>query len=62
MENSKLNLNINDILNLFKNIKKQISKRCLILEISDQNLKLVEAKLINKRISFRSFRTYIITK
>ena len=56
MENSKLNLNIKDILNLFKNIKKQISKRCLILEISDQNLKLVEAKLINKRISFRAFR------
>ena len=56
MENSKFNLNINDIISFYKNIKRQISKRSLILEFSDQNLKLVEVKLINKRISFRSFR------
>ena len=56
MEYSKFNLNINDIFLFFKKIKKQISKRCVILEFSDQNLKLVEAKLVNKRISFRAFR------
>ena len=46
-----------NIFSIFKKIKKEISKRCVILEISDQNLKLVEAKLINKKISFRAFRT-----
>ena len=54
--NSKYSKNIKNIFTFFKNIKKQISKRCVILEFSDQNLKLVEAKLVNKRISFRAFR------
>ena len=56
MENSKFNFKIKDIFDFLKNIKRQISKRCLIIEFSDQNLKLVEAKLIEKNISFRSFR------
>ena len=60
MGNSKFNLNIKDILIFFKNIKKQISKRSLIIEFSDQNLKLVEAKLINKRLSFRAFRNIVL--
>ena len=45
-----------DIFSIFKRIRKEISKRCVIIEFSDQNLKLVEAKLINKKISFRAFR------
>ena len=45
-----------NIFSIFKKIKKEISKRCVIIEFGDQNLKLVEAKLINKKISFRAFR------
>ena len=56
MENSQLKLNLKNIPVFLKNLKKQISKRCLIIEFSDQNIKLCEAKLIKQKISFRAFR------
>ena len=45
-----------NIFSIFKKLKKEISKRCVIIEFSDQSLKLVEVKLINKKVSFRAFR------
>ncbi len=45
-----------NIFSIFKKIKKEISTRCVIIEFSDQNLKLVEAKLANKKVSFRALR------
>ena len=56
MENSQLKLNFKNIPVFFKNLKKQISKRCVIIEFSDQSIKLCEAKLIKQKISFRAFR------
>ena len=56
MENQTLKFNLKNLSSFFKDIKKQISKRCIIIEFSDQNIKLCEAKLIKQDISFRAFR------
>ena len=56
MENQTLKFNLKNLSSFFKNIKKQIFKCCIIIEFSDQNIKLCEAKLIKQDISFRAFR------
>ncbi len=56
MENKQIKLDLKNLSSFFKDIKKQISKRCIIIEFGDQNIKLCEAKLIKQDISFRAFR------